>query len=137
MIRVGAVVTDTNVIQLQHTIAQQWSALHGAFDAWEAPHTAAGAHLVATMDAMDSRVAAYLAMTPSYWTAASQMDQGQELQRDMQPLYAQLRSAGVPNVPATPALPTSDGLGGLFSGIEGILMLVLAIEALHEFSPRR
>jgi hypothetical protein len=137
MVRVGAVVTDTNVIQLQAALSQQWLALKGAFNAWTAPHTPAGATLVAQMDAMDARVTAFIDMTPSYWLAASQMDQGQQLQADLQPIYDLLNKAGVPNVPAKPAAPPPDGLGSLFSNVQGVLLLVAVIYALHEFGGRR
>ena len=78
------VVTDTNVVQLQGAVSQQWDALRACFDAGQLQGKApASGPLSAQETALNSRVLAYLAMTPSFLGAGAQMDQGQALQRDL------------------------------------------------------
>lgn len=128
-------VTATDV-QLLHVAIQGERSLLGI--AVLACHDKLDAGTLAEWDSLNARVGVYLGDDPSTFRAASQMDTGQQLQREMQPWHDRLRSAGCANVPSAPPQPPSaGGLTGMFDALRDIGPIVLAIFLLREFGGRR
>lgn len=131
------VVTDTNVIQLQSAIDQQWDGLKGATDAAiTSGQLSPTSQLSNQEDAMNSRVLSYLAMTPSYFDAGAQMDQGEALQRDLNAYGASLAKAGVSNVPAPASVPAPMDLFGSLGNIGELILVVLLMAEFGHFGKR-
>lgn len=125
------VVTDTNVIQEQHAVMQQWDALQAAFDEGQlAGKAPAGGALANGAAGLNQRVLAYLAMTPSFWDAGAQMDQGENLQRDLNSFTDALTSSGFTNVPGKASVATPAELFGSLQGIGGLIVLIMLMNAI-------
>jgi hypothetical protein len=82
---------------------------------------------------MRQRVVAFLKQTPSWLHTAQQMDDGQAIQRDLQPWYQLLSSWGcTPPVQPTPP-PSAGGLGGIFDNIGKVLPWLVIFYVVREF----
>jgi hypothetical protein len=123
-------VTDTNVIQLQAAISQQWDALQACFDAGQlAGKAPSGGALSSGAAGLNQRVLAFLAMTPSFWNAGAQMDQGEALQRDLNSFTDALTSSGFANVPGKASVAAPAELFGSLQGLGVIVLLIMVMNA--------
>lgn len=86
--------------------------------------------IVAQWQGMMDRVQAFLRENPSWLNTASQMNRGEQLQRELGPWHARMTAAGVPNVPAMPPQPAPPQ--DLFGNIQGIVIAIAVIMALRE-----
>jgi len=124
-------VTASDVAQLHATIDEQQMALDQSVTSCIKAGTLDGSgSLAGDWHRFTARVALYLDDAPSNLRAASQMDTGQQLQRDMHPFYGRLSAAGCspPPEPAPPPAPQD-----LFGSAKDILSLVFAVMVLSEF----
>jgi hypothetical protein len=129
---VGAFVTPSDVAQLQADVRAEWEALEHAIGACQAAGRIDDQTAV-EWGAMRSRVEVYLAQEPSWLHTASQMDAGQQLQRDLAPWHARLNALGCKVGPAPSPPPAPGGLGNILEGVEKALPFIVAILVLREF----
>jgi hypothetical protein len=80
---------------------------------------------------MLERVRDFLRENPSWLNTASQMNRGEQLQRELGPWHARMAAAGVPSVPQMPPQPAP--AGDLFANVENIVIAIAVIMALREF----
>lgn len=88
--------------------------------------------IVAQWQRMMDRVQLFLRENPSWINTASQMDRGQQLQRELGPWHARMTSAGVPNVPPMPPQPGAPQ--DIFGNLSNIAIAIAVIFALKEFA---
>lgn len=126
---VGAFVTPDSVRQLQADVKADYDTLNAGVLRCNAASKLDDPTLTAWF-AMQDRTSAFLKMAPSWLSTATQMDQGQALQKDLAAWHARLTQAGCDVGPA----PTSADPGpGLFAGLQadiqqiGPLLLVAAV----------
>lgn len=86
--------------------------------------------IVPAWQSMMTRVQLFLRENPSWLNTASQMDRGQQLQRELGPWHARMTAAGVKNVPAMPPQPPPPE--SLFGNVQGILIALAVVMALRE-----
>lgn len=86
--------------------------------------------MVAQWQLMMDRVQAFLRQSPSWLNTASQMNTGQQLQRDLGPWHARMSAAGCANVPAAPAQPPPPA--DIFGSVSNILVLLVVMMAMRE-----
>jgi len=90
--------------------------------------------LLAQWTAMSRRIDTFVAESctniPPFSRAGSQMDEGQQIQRDVQPWYGKLVAAGCKGVPMAPTPPPAPQ--DLFGNLENIGLLIVAIMVLKE-----
>jgi len=89
-----------------------------------------GDPLVAQWQSQMDRVQAFLRENPSWLNTASQMNRGEQLQRDLGPWHARMSAAGCANVPPAPTPPPAPQ--DLFGNIEGIAIAIAVIMVLRE-----
>lgn len=88
------------------------------------------APIVGEWQSMMDRVQSFLRENPSWLNTASQMNRGEQLQRELGPWHARMSAAGVPNVPAMPPQPAAPQ--DLFGNIQGIVIALVVMMALRE-----
>lgn len=120
-------VTDTDVAALHQAVQSERSLLGMAVLSCR---SSLDAMTLAQWDDLNARIGVYLGDSPSLLRAASQMDQGQALQREMQPWHARLRAAGCSNVPDAPPAPPADLLGTL-AGMAPLILLAFLVHELR------
>lgn len=87
--------------------------------------------IIPAWQSMVDRVQNFLRENPSWLNTASQMDRGQQLQRELGPWHARMTAAGVKNVPAMPPQPApAADIFGSVSNIVGLLVVFMALREL-------
>jgi len=121
---VGAFVTDSDVRLLHDRIGQEWAAVAAA--ASSASSKLSQGQL-SQLGLLASRVQAMNEDSPSFWRAASQMDTGQALEKDIFAYAAGLSAMGVPGMPAQPSPAPESALDKLASALPLVLLAVVVV----------
>lgn len=121
---VGAFVTDSDVKLLHDRIAQEWAAVAAA--ASNASSKLSQGQL-SELGLLASRVQAMNEDAPSFWRAASQMDTGAALEKDIFAYASELSASGIPGMPAQPSPAPESALDKLASALPLVLLAVIVV----------
>jgi hypothetical protein len=111
---VGAIVTPDSVKQLQADLLADYDALDAAVMACNARSLLDDQTLL-EWAAMQDRVAAFLKLEPSWVSTATQMDQGQAIQKDLASWHARLAQKGCTVGPAPTVVDPGIGIPSMVS----------------------
>lgn len=124
------VVTPSTVRSLQAAILQEVSTLGSAVSL-----NAAIIDDATRLEwhALQVRALAFTQESPSWLSTAAQVDEGQQIQRELLPWHARLQALGAQGVPmAPPGPPPPESLFGSLSSLGGMAVAVVALLVLRD-----
>lgn len=120
-----AFVTPDDVTQLQTQVRSQRDAIQFAIGA--CPAAKADPVLMAQWDAEDVIVNGFLDESPSWLSTATQMDVGQQIQRDLGQWGPRIAAKGCSNVPPAPVGPPPSALQQATSLVEEVAIAAVVL----------
>ena len=127
-------VSDADVKGLHERLGDEWStiavAIKNASDKLSQEE-------LSSYSVLASRVSTFLGDSPSLLRAASQMNTGEALERDVFSFVERIRASGVPGLPSAPAEPAKTSLDKLVDALPLVLLALVALEALPRLAPAK
>jgi hypothetical protein len=132
--KVAAFVTDADVKNLHARLTDEWTAVATAIRDNASKLTQ---DQLATYSTLATRVSTYQADTPSLLRAASQMNTGEALERDVFTFVDSIRASGVPGLPATPNEAPKTTLDKIVDFVPMALLAFVVFEVVSNLPRKR